>query len=126
MFFENKKQKTKTNQTNRKKTYTVIDYPVQGKTFGHFTSRSFSGAANKAIKGLSNEFNLLDSIKDNNNIFIKFWLKEITNSKQGKEKCYIGIPIKLDKPVIVNRGGKNVNYNYKYIITKYDDKFIIE
>jgi hypothetical protein len=111
---------------NIKRTFTVLDYPTTGKNFGKFKSTSFTTAANKAIKSLCKEFNMLDTIHNANDTFIKFWLKEITPKSKKRDICYIGIPVKLEKPVIINRAGKNISYEYKYIITKYTDQFIIE
>jgi hypothetical protein len=130
-LFDNKKSNTvaKTNmvQNTTKRTFTVIDYPKQGDTFGKYKSLSFSAAAKKAIKGLSKQFDILSNSKqDMNNQFIKFWLKEITAGSSKQEKCYIGLPVKLAEPIVVNRGGKQISYKYKYIVTKYNDNFYIE
>ena len=118
-IFSDKTDKTnKTNKTdNKKKSFTILDFPNDGQTSGRFISSSMTKAAYKAINKLSKHYDI-DSDKRQ---FISFWLKETTQNSKKNEVKYIGTRIKLHKPTIINRDGKEIIYNYKYIVTKYDE-----
>lgn len=102
----------------KKRSFTVVDYPKEGETFGRYMSKNMTDAANKAIAKLSKKMNI-DSM---NNQFITFWMKETTRNSDHKEVRYIGTRVKLHKPIIITRGNNDIEYKYKYIVTKYDEQ----
>jgi len=103
------------NNNNQLKTYTILDFPNEGQTYGRFQGKIPKKAADTA-------FNLLAKFVDFDNDdyrgkFLVFYLKNIETEKEYK---YIGSRIKLDKPRIVyKKNGEKVEYLYKNIIGKY-------
>lgn len=115
-------QDTKSNN-KQKKSFTIVDYPNEGETSGRFISTSMTKAAYKAIHKLSKDLN----VDSDHRQFISFWMKETTRGSDKNEVQYIGTRIKLHKPIIINKNNKEIVYNYKYIVTKYDkNNFIID
>jgi hypothetical protein len=110
--------KQKHNKHNNKKSFTILDFPNDGLTSGRFISTSMTKAAYKAINKLAKHYDI-DSDKKQ---FISFWMKETTRNSNRKEVQYIGTRIKLHVPTIVKRGDTETIYNYKFIVTKYDEK----
>ncbi len=101
-----------------KKSYTILDFPSKGKTSGRFISTNMNSAAHKAMSKLSKHYN----IDSDSRQFLTFWMKEITTGSSKKEVQYIGTRVKLVNPIIRNINNKEIIHNYKYIITKYDEK----
>jgi len=99
----------------KKKYYTIVDFP-KGKTYGKFSGTIPKNAASKAYSVL---FKLM---KDNDNLFGKFIVFVIRDIETNKEYKYIGSRIKLENPVVVNKNGKEITYNFKNVIGEYNQK----
>ena len=91
--------------------FTIVDFPKKGETHGKYKSKTAKGAANKAFSELSRKINLKNSNKNN---MMYFTIKEINTDKYY---TYIGTRVELFRPIIVNIGGKKIEYKYKNIIT---------
>jgi hypothetical protein len=107
------------NNNNKIKTFTIIDFPEDNKTFGNFKSSIPKKAANEAFLALLNHVDFNKNNNDDNFFgkFIVFVIKEINTDKMYK---YIGTVIKLKKPVNVKlNNGKEIIYHYKTVIGKY-------
>jgi hypothetical protein len=92
--------------------YQIMDFPTNGKKYGRYIAKTPLIAANKAFNKLTNYFDM-----KNNNMLIF----SIRNSSTGRVYKYIGTRVELYKPLVINKGGKNIIYNSKNIITKYFD-----
>ena len=119
MFYNifNKEKSTNNYSKNNKikKYYTIVDFPSQKKTYGKFSGTIPKNAASKAYTFL---FKFMKK-KDNNLFgkFIVFVIKEIGTNKEYK---YIGSRVKLQNPVVVNKNGKEITYNFKNVIGVFD------
>ena len=102
--------------TNKKiiKYYTIVDFPNQGKTYGKFSGTIPKNAASKAYSVL------FKFMKHNDDLFGKFIVFVIKEIETNKEYKYIGSRIKLQNPVVVNKNGKEITYNFKNVIGVFD------
>jgi len=103
------------------KTFTIVDFPNDGQTYGKFKSTIAKKAANEAFMNLLKYINFN---KNNENDFfgkfVVFVIKDIDSQKMYK---YIGTVVKLKKPVIKTlKNGNEVTHNYKIVIGKYNPK----
>jgi hypothetical protein len=98
-----------------KKIFTIVDYPNDGKNYGKYISNTPGRAANKAFSQLSKVMNIKNS---NSKKFLVFTIKDTSNKKLHK---YVGTRVKLNKPIIVNRNGKTIEYKFKNIVTTYSN-----
>ena len=87
-------------------TYTIIDFPEDGKQYGEFKAKFPKIAANNALTEL---FKYIDDSEDFENKFLVFVIKNIQTEKLYK---YIGTRIKLEN-VVQNK------YQYKNVVGKY-------
>lgn len=92
------------------KTFSIVDYPEEGKNYGKYKSYLPGKAASKAFTVLCKKLKYTDDNKDK---FIVFSI--IDNNKKKYE--YIGTKVKLYKPIKVN----GVNYNYRNIVVPNKD-----
>jgi len=97
------------------KTFTIVDFPKIGDSYGKYHSNTAKNAANKAFSFLSRKINLKNSNKNN---MLQFTIQDITNGILGKKYKYVGTRVELFKPIIINRGGKEIAFKYKNIIGK--------
>ena len=93
--------------------YTLLGYPSPNSTHGIYKNRYPYQAAHKAFNFLSKKIGLNHSNK-------KFLVFQIMNTKTKKIYTYQGSRIKLQNPIVFNRGGKEFKIYYKAIVTKYD------
>ena len=93
--------------------YTLLGYPDEYSTHGHYKNRYPYQAAHKAFNFLSKKIGLNNSHK-------KFLVFQIMNIKTKKIYTYQGSRIRLQNPIVFNRGGKEFKIHYKAIVTKYD------
>ena len=100
------------NINNKKKVYTLINYPEKNKKYGKFTGKYPAQAAHKMLNFLAKKKNVKNS-NDLNQILFYFIDK---NSNQ--EFCYTGSRILLKKPTVIKRGNKYIEYKYKTIVRK--------
>ena len=98
-------------------TYTIVDFPNDGQTYGSFKGKIPKLVASKAFSSLI-QFIDIDENNENNSFgkFVVFVIKNIDNNKMYK---YIGNRIKLHKPVKVIKNNKEIVYKYKNVIGKY-------
>ena len=104
---------------NKKRTFVLIDYPKPGSNYGYYKGRYPKQVAKKVANFLSKKHN----IGNNDQKFIVFTIKEITQNSKNKEYKYIGTRIKLNKPNKVEYNGKIIYHNYNILVTKYDNSF---
>lgn len=98
--------------------YSIVDFPDDGKKYGNFKSSIPKKAANDAFSYL---FHIMS--KNNNDDFNgKFIVFVIENNTNGKKYKYIGNRIKLKNPVKKHKDGKTIEYYYKNIIGKYKEE----
>ena len=107
--FNNKKFNKK---KNRKRLFKIIGYPHEGKNYGNFVGRYPAQAAHKALNILAKKINMTNSNIHNQ---MKFWLKDTSTNK---EYCYVGSRIKLNKPTVIYRNNKKIEYWYKTILRR--------
>ncbi len=114
MFKLNSKNNNKKNvkKMKIKDVYTIVDFPKEDTTYGEFSGASPKRAADKAFTKLYK----LSKINNNSSDFLVFTIK---NKRTNKEYKYIGKRIKLIKPIVVSRGGKEITYKYINTIGKY-------
>jgi len=96
------------------RTFTLIDYPEVGDNYGRYISPTPGRAAHKAFSKLCRKIDLKNTNSKN---FLVFTIQEIGN--KNKQYKYAGTRVKLARPLNINIGGKNVNFNYKNIIAPY-------
>jgi hypothetical protein len=101
------------NNNNKVKTYTILDFPKEGETYGKFQGNIPKKAADKALNLL---MKFVDFNDDYRGKFVVFNLQNVENKKEYK---YVGSRIKLEKPRVVYKNGTRVEYLYKNIIGKY-------
>ncbi len=104
------------------RSFTIIDYPNKGQTYGRYISKNPKRAAHKAFSRLSRIINLKNS--NNKNLLI-FSLKETTfGRKNNKKYKYVGMRVELNTPIIIkyNDNGKykEIEHRYKNIIVPYE------
>lgn len=109
------------NVNSNKRTFVLVDYPSPGKTYGYYKGKYPKQVAKKIANFLSKKHN----IGNNDQKFVVFTIREITqkSKKENKEYKYIGTRIKLNKPNEVNYNGKIIYHNYNVLVSKYDDSF---
>ena len=95
--------------------FCIVDFPKENMLYGNFTSTIPKKAANDAFSALTKYINISD--EDSFGKFIVFVIKDKHNNKMYK---YIGNKIKLKKPVIIRKNGKDIIYHYKNVIGKYN------
>ena len=100
-----------------KKRYTIVDYPKTNKNTGIYTGKNPKQAAKKALSRLSRD-NDINNNKQKDTKLIVFELKCLDNNKIYK---FIGTRVRLNKPRIINRGGKEVKFNFTNLVSYYDD-----
>ncbi len=116
MFNMNRKNTNKKmKEVIKKDMYTIVDFPKENKTYGEFSGASPKRAADKAFTKLYK----LSKINNNSSDFLVFTIK---NKRTNKEYKYIGKRIKLIKPIVVKRGGKEITYKYINTIGKYSSE----
>ena len=93
--------------------YSLLGYPDGNSKHGIYKNRYPYQAAHKAFNFLSKNIGL-------NNSHHKFLVFQIMNNKTGKVYTYQGTRVKLHKPIIYNRAGKEFKVYYKPIVTRYD------
>jgi hypothetical protein len=91
-----------------KKTYTIIDYPTKGQTYGDFESTTPNTAASKALTILSE----LNNISNKNKNYIIFTIAD-KNKNSNKLYTYIGTRI------LIENSSKNNKTRYKNVISRY-------
>jgi len=106
------------NQQN--KTYSIVDFPENGKTYGSFTSKNRKKAASQAFTEL---LRYIDVDKKNGDDymlgkFIVFVLQD--NQNKNENYKYIGTQIKLKKPIRKKEGDIEKVYYYKNVIGDYN------
>lgn len=100
------------------RSFTIVDFPEAGKTYGRYKGKMPKNAAQKAFSSLSRKINLKNT--NDKNLLI-FTIRETTNNSDNKLYKYIGTRIILDNPIKRNIGGKEVVYRYKNMITQYEN-----
>ena len=106
------------NNNNSIKTFTIVDFPEDNKTFGSFKYRIPKKAANEAFNHLLKYTDLKKNSDDDFfGKFIVFVIKDIETNKMYK---YIGTLIKLKKPITKKINNIEVKYYYKSVIGKYN------
>ena len=113
-IFNKKKSTNNYSKNNNKKYYTIVDFPSQKQTYGKFSGTIPKNAASKAYSVL------FKFMKQNDNLFGKFIVFVIREIETNKEYKYIGSRIKLQNPVVVNKNGKEIIYNFKNVIGIFD------
>lgn len=104
------------------KKYTIIDYPVEGKTFGTYSANSPGQAASKAFSILAKK---MGYDGDDREKFVIFSIKEKCDGKisNDKKNCkvyeYVGTRVKLHKPI--HLGSRT--YNYRNIVVNHKNKY---
>ena len=95
------------------RTFSIIDFPSEGKTYGSYKSNTPGQAASKAFSALVKK---LTYDKDDKEKFIIFTIKD---QDGGKNYEYVGTKIKLHKPIHVG----NRIYNYRNIVVSNKDNY---
>jgi hypothetical protein len=111
----NKYNNNKNNNKNDLNTFSIVDFPQEGMTYGQFKDNIPKKAAEQAFTYL---FNIM-SEKDKIDFTGKFIVFVIKNNNNGKLYKYLGNRIKLKNPVKKYEDGKYVYYYYKNVIGKY-------
>lgn len=95
-------------------TFTVLDFPKQGKRSGCYKAKTALEAAKSAFIKLSKKFDLTK-----NNLNTKYYLEySILNKETNERSTYLGTKIKLHAPITVIENGKKNKYNYKNLIVR--------
>ena len=103
------------------RSFTVLDYPQKGETYGRYLANTPKRAANKAFTQLSRLINLKNTDRKN---MLVFTLKETTSGSNHKNFKYAGTRVKLHKPLHINRGGKDIVYSYKNVLATFSNVFV--
>lgn len=114
MYNNNHKLKNNNNK-NIVYSYSIVDYPSEGKLYGNFKSTIPKKAADLAFLYL---FDMLND-KNKEDFTGKFIVFVIKNNDNGKMYKYLGNRIKLKNPVKKYENGKTIYYYYKNVIGKY-------
>ena len=104
---------------NNIKTFSIVDFPKEGRSYGNFTASIPKQAANLAFSFL---YHIMNKNNKSNDFTGKFIVFVIKNNDNGKMYKYIGNRIKLKNPVKKIISGKEIIYNYKNVIGKYNEK----
>ena len=116
MFYNINNISSNMNSNNiKKKYYTIVDFPKTNQTYGKFSGTIPKKAASKAFSVLSKYMK-----QNNDDLFGKFIVFVIKDIETNKEYKYIGNRIKLHNPVVVNKNGKEITYNFKNVIGVYN------
>ena len=108
MFYNN-------NKKNNISSYEIVDFPNNTNSFGIYKGKIPKEAASKAFTFLANVID--NKINSDEGKFIVFFIRNIDTKKEYK---YIGTIVKLENPVIKYVNGKEVIYQYKNVIGKYN------
>ena len=102
------------------RSFTIIDFPANGKTYGRYKSDSPKRAAQKAFTQLSRMIDLKNSNKKN---LLVFSIKETTNNSNNKQYKYVGTRVELHEPVVIKKNGKMIISLHHTIILLNEVKF---
>lgn len=91
-----------------KRSFTIdhAEVPTTDFSNSRFESREPRGAAMKAARRL---FDIFPKKKE-----IKFTIRETTQGSAGRKYTYYGLREKLEKPVVLQLGDREVTYEHKY------------
>ena len=105
------------------RSFTIVDFPKNGETYGRYLANTPKGAANKAFSTLSR---IIDLKYTNHKNLMVFTIRETTrnNNNNYKEYKYVGTRVELVEPHKVKRGNKNIEYRFRNIITPYDNYIV--
>ncbi len=111
------------------RTFSILDYPTEGKLYGKYTANSPGQAASKAFTALVKRMNY---DRDGEDKFIIFFIKETSGSSDGDEAVggssggssgqvyeYVGTRIKLHKPILIGSRA----YLHRNIVVSHKDAF---
>lgn len=98
---------------DKKRFFQIVD--SEGNTKGRFAGHKPKQAANKAFTSLLKD--QMGGGKDQSDE-IAFNIVECTRNSKHKVYSYIGQRIKLEKPMIVNIQGKNIEYKFNNVLKK--------
>lgn len=101
--------------------FTVLNYPKEGENYGWYAAKSPKRAASKAFSQISRKIGLNNNSEKN---FMVFSIQERTRNTKNKTYTYMGTRVKLNKPLIIKRGNKEIKYYYKNVISKYQPDLI--
>lgn len=97
---------------NKIYTYSIVDFPKDGKLFGKYKSSTSKKAAEKALSDLS--VIVKDEIDFNKNNSGKFIVFVLINNETKEEIKYLGTRIRLDDRL--------KKYKYKNVVGIYKDE----
>jgi len=102
------------------RSFTIVDFPKNGKTYGRYLAHTPKRAAHKAFSTLSRAINLKNS---NHKNLMVFSIKETTQNNRhlNKQYKYVGTRVELNEPKVVRRGDQLITYRFKNIITPYNN-----
>ncbi len=105
------------------RSFTIIDYPREGDTYGNYNAKTPLRAANKAFSRLSRMIDLKNS---NHKNLLVFSIKDVTSDRKYK---YVGTRVELNQPIVVDYydkfgKSKKIKYRYKNMITPYNKFFV--
>lgn len=101
--------------TEKKYNYTLLNFPEDGQKYGKYTGNSPGVIANKIFNKLMKYYNFIDNLDGK-----KYLVFEFQNIDTGKKYEYIGTPIILNSPMIINIHDHNIRINHRSIVVKYD------
>jgi hypothetical protein len=110
----------KNNKNNKENTYTIVDFPENGKYYGKFVAKK------PKIAGIGAFSTLMNFVNNNSDNFTgKFIVFVIRNIDTKKEYKYIGNRVKLENKVYnnkVNKNGNRLEYIYKDVVGVYREE----
>ena len=96
----------------KKRDFGIINFPYEGDIYGHYKGVYPYQAATKAFTKLSKLVGIGDS-----NEFLVFVIIDRGNKKTYK---YQGTRVKLDRPINLLIDGKNIEIQYRSIISRFN------
>lgn len=102
--------------SDKKRKFTVLDFPSKGTNYGNYTGSTPSIVANKVFTKLCKQLNFINNLGGTK--YLVFYIQDL-NSK--KIYPFIGTIILLQNPIEVNYSKKSVQINHRNIVAKYDN-----
>jgi hypothetical protein len=101
-------------------TYTLLSYPTEKKEYGNYSGSCPSRAAKKFLTFLSNQHKIANSKSKKALIFV------IRKNNTMQEYKYVGTRVKLFKPNTIYVNNKAINFNFKNIVTPYEEYYTMK
>lgn len=99
----------------KKRVFSILDFPTRGNKYGKFKGVYPSNAAQKAFHKIAKEINFIDN--QDGKKYLVFYIQDIESKKIYK---FIGTIIILENPIEINHQNRNIKIHHRILVAKFD------